>query len=167
MNSFRLWIYHLIIKNLPETRFFALKVRLLRWCGAEIGSNVRISSSVLFLGTGRLTIGNDVWIGSGCFFSTVGKAEIKIGSYIDFGPYVMILTGSHHIEPNENHIGGLGTAQSVVVEEGCWIGARATILPGVSLASKTIVAAGAVVTRSSLECKTLIAGVPATLKKKY
>lgn len=167
MKSFRLWIYSLIVRSFPETRCFAFKVKFLRWCGATIGKNVRINSSATFLGNGTLTIGDDVWIGAKCHFSPVGKASITIGSHIDFGPEVMLLTGSHKIEPDGEHIGGEGYSQSIAIGDGCWLGARSTILPGVTLANKTIVAAGAVVNKSSSVEKTLLAGVPASMRKKY
>ncbi len=161
----RLWVFHRLARCLPETRCFTLKVALLRWCGAQIGRDVRINSSAVFTGTGRLVIGDDVWIGPGCFVSPVGDAEICIGSHVDLAPQVMILTGSHRIEPEGDHIGGAGTIASVTIGDGCWLGARITVLPGVSLAEKTVVAAGAVVTASVTEAKTLVAGVPARRKK--
>lgn len=165
MNPFRLWLYTLVVRLFPETRAFMLKAAVLRWCGALVGQNVRINSSVSFLGCGRLVIGDDVWIGPGCVISPVGEAEIRIGNHVDLGPQVMILTGSHRIEPGGEHIGGEGTATSVIIGNGCWLGARATVLPGVSLAEKTLVAAGAVVSASVMETKTLVAGVPASRKR--
>lgn len=167
MNSFKLYIYRLLTQFLPETRFFGLKCALLRWCGARVGQNVRINSTAIFSGNGKLTIGDDVWIGAGCFISAVGLASITIGSHIDFGPQVMVLTGSHKIDLTGEHIGGEGTAESVAIGDGCWLGARSTILPGVSLNEKTLIAAGAVVVKSTEQSMTLVAGVPAKQIKKY
>lgn len=67
----RLWIYERLTHWLPETRLFALKTRLLRWCGATVGANVRINSSARFSGTGFLEIGDDVWIGPTCHLVSV------------------------------------------------------------------------------------------------
>lgn len=167
MNSFRLYLYSQIVRWLPETRFFGLKVKLLRWCGAIIGENVRICSSATFIGVGQLTIGDDVWIGPGCSMSPNKNATIQIGSHIDIAPHVIILTGSHKIEPEGEHIGGEGYSESVVVGDGCWLGARSVLLPGVTLKQKTIVAAGAVVTKPIDEEKVLVAGVPAKVVKQY
>lgn len=97
MRPSRLWIYRLITALLPETRFFGLKVRLLRWCGAQIGSNVRINSSARFAGNGQLIIGNDVWIGPGNLLSAVGSATLTIGSHCDLAPQVTLLTGTHMV----------------------------------------------------------------------
>ncbi len=92
-------------------------------------------------------------------------AEIRIGNHVDMGPQVMVLTGSHKIDPKGEHIGGEGYSLSVTIGDGCWLGARSTILPGVTLADKTLVAAGAVVTQAVIESKSLVAGVPAKVKK--
>lgn len=165
MKPFRVWIYRIVVAWLPETRFFALKVLLLRWCGARVGANVRLNSSARISGNGGLTIGDDVWVGARSFLSPVGTAEIVIESHVDLGPDVMILTGSHRIDPKGTHVGGPGLVASVQIGAGSWLGARATILPGVSIAPKTVVAAGAVVTCShDIPC-CLLTGVPAELKK--
>lgn len=167
MKTGRLWIYHLICRYLPETRFFGCKVALLRWCGATLGKNVRICSSARFIGGGELVIGDDVWIGTDDVIHSVSRASVKIGNCCDLGPGVMILTGSHKIDPIGKHIAGEGTAGNVEVGDGCWLGARCLILPGVKLGGYTIVAAGAVMNTSSLESKCMVAGVPAKIKKRY
>lgn len=167
LKPFRLWVYRLLVHNLPETRCFGLKVALLRWAGARVGRNVRINSSAVFSGDGSLTIGDDVWIGAGDFICPTGNAEIAIDSCCDFGPQVMIVTGSHEIDPNGEHIGGKGCSRSVCVGNGCWLGARALILPGVVLSQKTVVAAGAVVTKSPAAAVCLVAGVPACIQRKW
>lgn len=165
LSPFRLWLRKLLTCWLPETRFFGFKVASLRWCGVEIGKNVRINSSAVFSGNGRLVIGDDVWVGAGDAISVTSPAEIVIGSHVDLGPQVMIITGSHKIDPQGTHIGGAGDSKSVRIGNGCWLGARATILSGVELAEKTLVAAGAVVTESIKTPCSLIAGVPAKEKK--
>lgn len=167
MKPFRLWVYRRLTWWLPETRFFAWKRFLLGWAGATIGTDVRINSSALFSGNGDLCIGDDVWVGAGCRIYSTAGAKVTIGSHCDFGPEVMIITGSHEIDPVCSHIAGKGTAASVTIMDGAWLGARATILPGVILAEKTVVAAGSVVIRPNFECTTLVAGAPAVPKKRY
>ncbi len=167
MKTYKLWIYIIICRLLPETRFFGLKVALLRWCGAKIGANVRISSSARFFGGGELEIGDDVWIGTDNVIHPVSRAKVKIGNCCDLGPGVMILTGSHEIDPEGEHIAGEGTHADVEIGDGCWLGARSLILPGVKLGKKTIVAAGTVMDRPALETRCMYAGVPGRMKKRY
>ena len=167
LKPFRLWLYRLLVHNLPETRCFGLKVFLLRWCGVQIGENVRINSSAVFSGDGSLTIGDDVWIGAGTFICPVGDGSVTIGSHVDLGPQVMIVTGSHEIDLSGLHIGGGGSSSPVVIGDGCWLGARALILPGVTLQRKTLVAAGAVMTEGPNVGNCLLAGVPARVRRRW
>lgn len=167
MKSFRLWIYRLLTWWLPETRCFGWKAFLLRWAGATVGKNVRINSSAVFGGNGELVVGDDVWIGARDVICPTAPARIVIGSHVDLGPEVMMLTGSHEIDLVGEHVGGNGTAASVFVGNGCWLGARVMILPGVTLAEKTLVAAGAVVTKNVDAPYSFVAGIPAVVKKSF
>lgn len=164
MSTTRLFLYTLISNLLTESRFFQLKVRLLRWCGAKIGDNVRINSSARFLGTGRLIIGDDVWIGPETILCTGAGGDIAIGSHVDISLRVTMSTGSHEIDVSGAHSAGKGTQKSIVVEDGVWIGMGTTILQDVTIKRKAIVAAGTVVTRTC-EPQCLYAGVPAVKKK--
>lgn len=161
MKAFKLWLYRMFTWWLPESRGFAFKVMLLRWAGAKIGSNVRIYTSAKFLGVGALEIGDDVHIGPDVFVALTADAVVKIGSRVDIAPGVMILTGSHEInrEPG-GHAAGMGTSKSVVIEDGCWIGARAIILPGKTIGEGAVVGAGSVATKD-VKSGDVVVGVPA------
>lgn len=176
MSPFRLWIYKRLTSWLPESRGFAFKNALLKWAGAKIGSNVRIYSSAMIFGTGELEIGNDVHLGSNVLIYSVAPAKVSIGDCVDIAPEVVLHTGSHEIDLVGAHIAGKGFNRSIVVGSGSWLGVRATILSGVTLPPKTLVAAGAVVTKSPLDLNLqpqhptsglLLAGIPATVKKTY
>lgn len=164
MNTRRLWLYMIMSGFLPESCFFNFKAWLLRWCGAKIGENVRINSSARFWGPGRLVIGDDVWIGPATILCTGVGGDIAIGSHVDISLRVNMSTGSHEIDVAGEHSAGKGTQKSIVVEDGVWIGMGVTILQGVTIGRKAIVAAGSVVTRDCEAC-VLYAGVPAVKKK--
>ena len=53
----------------------------------------------------------------------------------------------------------------VVIQDNVWVGANATILPGVTIGSMSVVAAGAIVTKD-VPSGVLVAGDPAVIKKK-
>src|SRR3954452_168159 len=72
---------------------------------------------------------------------------------------VMILTSAHALGPHERRGGELASAP-VRIGHGCWIGARAVLLPGVTVGDGCVIAAGAVV-RADCTADTLYAGVPA------
>nr|WP_250208041.1 DapH/DapD/GlmU-related protein [Curvibacter sp. CHRR-16] len=114
-------------------------------------------------GRGQLSIGANSWISPGGIIHTHPDAQIVIGARCDIGPGVEIHPGSHEIGTGERRAGA-GTAAPVIVEDGCWIGARTLILGGVTIGTGSIVAAGSVVV-SDVPPHTLVAGVPAKVKR--
>ena len=75
---------------------------------------------------------------------------------------VKIISGNHDLKSFE---APSIKENPIRIEEGCWIGAGAIILPGVHLKKSTIVGAGSVVTKSFNEEKITIAGNPAKIIK--
>lgn len=153
----------LIMPLLPETRCFGFKCWLLKRTGAKVGKNVRICSSALFVGTGHLEIGNNTWIGHRCIIST--SSSIKIGSDCDIAPNVYIGNGTHQITPDRKRIADIEISEDIIIGNGCWLCAGSMVLPGVTIQEKSVVAAGAVVTKSQSENMILLAGIPARIKK--
>lgn len=162
MNSLKLFLVRKILDFIPETRAFGMKRFLYRWTGVQIGNGVRISSSAKILGAGYLSIGDDTWIGPEAFI--VCSSEISIGARCDIAPRVYIGDGTHEITPEMDRIAGIDTAKPIKIGDGCWLCANSTILPGVTICEKCVVASGAVVT-CNFEHQLLLAGVPATIKK--
>lgn len=114
-----------------------------------------------FFGYGRLSIGEATWVGPYGLFFTHPEAPITIGARCDIAPEVCFITGTH--EPGDSsRRAGLGVARPILVGDGCWLGARVTVLAGVSIGDGAIVAAGAVVA-GDVEPNTLVGGVPARL----
>lgn len=159
MKSITLYIVSMIIRNLPETRAFGIKRILYRWAGATVGKNVRICSSVRILGAGNLEIGDNTWIGHETLI--VASSNIKIGKDVDIAPRVFIGTGTHIIDINSPNVAGEGISKDIKIGDGCWLCVNTSILPGVEIGKKSIVGAGAVVTKSFVEESIIIAGIPA------
>ena len=85
--------------------------------------------------------------------------HIEIGPGMRVGPQVMIRdSDGHHADA------GAEMSAPVVIGADVWIGARATILKGVTIGDGAVIAAGAVVTRD-VPAHTLVAGVPARVRK--
>lgn len=158
MNSFRLFIVRKILDFVPETRAFGMKCALYRWAGANIGDGVRINSSAKILGVGKLSIGANTWIGPNTLIMC--SSEIEIGANCDIAPCVYIGDGTHIITPEKERIAGIDATKGISIGDGCWLCVNSTILPGVSIGRKCVVAAGAVVTANCNDM-TLVGGVPA------
>ena len=147
-----------IVRLIPETRFFGAKRWLYRMCGIEIAQGVKICSSAVFLGPGRLTIGRDTWIGHQAMI--VSGCSVEIGADVDVAPRAFIGTGTH-APGSLGKAAGPGLQKPVTIGDGCWIGAGSMILPGTHLAPVTTVGAGAIVTRNTERRGMTIAGNPA------
>ena len=144
----------LLLDNMSSGR---LRSTLLRINGARVGRRCFIRGGLQVQESFRFVIGDDVFINSGCVFD--GSAPIEIGNRVQFGFQVTLVTGDHRIGPPAGRAGE-HHARSVCIGDGAWIGARAVILPGVTIGKGAVVAAGAVVTRD-VEANSLVAGVPA------
>ncbi|WP_353137270.1 acyltransferase [Pseudopedobacter sp.] len=85
-----------------------------------------------------------------------GYGGIYFGNYIQIGPNAAVMSVNH-----ETYDQRKASLKSVIIDDYCWIGTGAIVLPGVILGKRTIVAAGAVVTKSFKEGYCIIGGNPA------
>lgn len=132
-----------------------LRRALYRALGFNVGG-ASLSPHLTFK-SNQIDIGDRVFINDGCWFDNL--VRISIGDGVHIGPGVMFGTTSHEIGVPSMRA-GVQYEAPVMVATGCWIGARAIVLPGVTVAEGCVVAAGAVVT---IDCEPhgLYAGVPA------
>lgn len=96
----------------------------------------------------------------------MAKEKIEIGENSTLAYGVMILTSANPNGPH-NKLSKLYPKMSapVIIGKDVWVGANATILPGVSIGEFSIIAAGSVVTKD-VPSGVLVAGNPAIIKKK-
>jgi maltose O-acetyltransferase len=127
--------------------------------GFRAGRNVRVLSHVFVYHPRKLVVGHNVGISPMCQINAGGG--IKVGDNVLIGPGCMIWSQNHRFSAIEIPICEQEYEfDEVVMEDDVWMGAGAIVLPGVRLGKGTVVAAGAVVTRST-EPYTIVAGVPA------
>ena len=88
--------------------------------------------------------------------------HVHIGNNVRIAPNVVIVARNH----NKYDISKYDEWEDVYIDDDCWIGANAVILPSVHLGKNTIVGAGSVVTKSFPEGFCVIAGNPAKIIKK-
>ncbi len=77
------------------------------------------------------------------------------------GPRVNLTSENHPLDPKDRKTVIL---QPILIKRNAWIGANATILPGITIGENAIVAAGAVVTKD-VPANCVVAGVPAKIVK--
>lgn len=146
-----LFVNHLCV----GTKYFGLKRKLLRLAGYEIGDGTRVVGPVYC--TGQMKVGKDCWIGKN--FMINGNGTVAIGDNCDIAPEVAFQTGGHEIGTKERRAGE-GVIFDISVGNGCWIGARSTVLGGVHVGDGCVIAACACVCKD-VGNNCLVGGVPA------
>ncbi len=157
----RLMLVRLLVAPLPEHTCSRLRTRVLRWAGFRIGFGTSFAGMPAMSGSGdlrpRVRFGAHCWINTGLRLDA--RDAITLGDHVVIGPDVMFVTSTHDYGGPDHRAGRL-TAAPIVVEAGAWLGARCTILPGVTVGRGAVIAAGAVVHRD-VPPNTLVGGVPA------
>ena len=127
--------------------------------GSAIDESVAVFTP-LYINYGKHTkIGKNVFINFDCVFLDLGGITIEDNVLI--APKVSLLSEGHPVSPNKR--------QSLVpghihIRKNAWIGAGATILPGVTVGENAVVAAGAVVSKD-VPANTVVGGIPAKIIK--
>lgn len=150
-----------LAETLPSSAFSRVRTAMLRAAGATIGEHSLVQGKVRLTGHGNpselLTIGKFTLITGGLHLDL--GAPIRIGNMVRIGHDVSLLTINHAVGPSHFRA-GTSFFGEIVIEDGCWLASRCTVLPGVTIGEGAIVAAGSVVTRD-VPKHTLVAGVPA------
>ena len=90
----------------------------------------------------------------GCYIQ--GNGGVYIGNFCEFASNIGIISANHDIYNQKGH-----NCKPVHIDDYCWVGQGAVILPGVRLGKRTIVGANSVVTKSFPDGFCVIAGNPA------
>jgi maltose O-acetyltransferase len=157
----RLWLARLLLSPLPIYVGSRLRTEVLRRAGFRIGSGSMFFGMPILTGIGniyeRLVIGKECLVSWGCYLDL--QAPVHVGDRVGFSPQISVLTSSHEVGSPYNRVGQLH-ALPVTIQDGVWLGARCTIMPGVTIHRGAVVAAGAVVTKD-VPADMVVGGVPA------
>ncbi len=150
----------------PESRCFAERVRVVMDLTSRLNvlpfSDVKARAALLGEILGRplhetvtiyppfycdyglgIEFGERVFVNQGCLFSDLGG--ITIGDRVLIGPMVTLVTSGHPVAPAERF--DAITMRPIVIESDVWIGAAATIAPGVRIGHGSVIGAGAAVAK--------------------
>lgn len=139
-------IHHSVRMDTPPYRKF--------WLGdySVVESFACINNAV-----GDVIIGDHTRIG---LHNTI-IGPVIIGSHVNLAQGITITALNHNFDDSEKRIDQQGiSTKEVVLEDDIWVGANAVILPGVTIGTHAVVAAGAIVTKD-VPPHSLVAGVPA------
>ena len=125
--------------------------------GENLGENSRVMAPISGAALDKLVIGDNVFINSNCL--AMARGGITIEDDVMLAANVQLLSNNHD-EYSRNVL----LCKPIHIKKGAWIGAGATILPGVTIGEYAIVGASAVVTKDVGDYE-VVAGVPAKVMK--
>ncbi|WP_241972670.1 putative colanic acid biosynthesis acetyltransferase [Cryobacterium cryoconiti] len=134
-----------------------LRVIILRAFGARIGQDVLIRHRVRIHWPWKLTVGDNSWIGEDAWI--LNLEQVTIGQDVCISQGVFLCTGSHDRESPTFEFDNA----PIVVEDGAWVAARATVLRGSRIGRNSVVGATALVA-GNVAPGSLVAGPLATEK---
>lgn len=108
----------------------------------------------------HIFIGEDVYVNQDVMFVDLGGIYLGAGALI--GPRAMLVTVNHLEDPAHRRD---VRAKAIHIEQNAWIGAGATVLPGVTVGKNAIVGAGAVVTKD-VPANMVVVGMPARVLRR-
>ena len=89
-------------------------------------------------------VGANVFVNWGSVFLDVGR--ITVGDFVQLGPNVQLLTATHPLDAGRRREGWEGV-EPITISDDVWLGGGVIVLPGVTIGARTVVGAGAVVSR--------------------
>jgi acetyltransferase-like isoleucine patch superfamily enzyme len=143
----------------------ALAAPLLRILGSRIGVNARIHTPLHLHNTqyNHLIVGKNCHIGRDVFFDLSRK--ICIGNNVTISMRSTFIT---HIDVGDSPLKYLGYPSDegdIIIHDGVYVGAGATILYGVEIGENSLIAAGALV-KESVPPYSLVAGTPGRMVRR-
>ena len=155
-----LWyIVNALIVRASWNPFIGIKVVLLKAFGAKIGKGLVIKNNVIIKSPWYLTIGDDCWLGEGCWIDNLDR--VIIGSNVCISQGAMLLTGNHdYTNPTMPYRNA-----PISIEDGAWIGAQTVVCPGVTMHRNAILTVGSIATKD-MEANGIYQGNPAVKVRK-
>lgn len=142
-------------QTMPYTEEYESLVKEL-FCG-NIGEGSRVMPGIKVVRGNSVKIGKNVVIMYNCLMMAAGTITIEEDAQV--AANVQLISNNHDIHDRK-----ILVCKPVVLKKNCWIGAGASILPGVTVGENAIVGAGSVVTKD-VEANTIVAGNPAKVIK--
>ena len=133
--------------------FSTILVFMLRLFGARIGKDVRVKPYIHIRYPWKLILGDHSWLAD-CYIENLD--QVTIGKNVCVSQQAMLMTGNHDYTSSSFDL----IIKPIVLEDGVWIGARATVLPGVTAFSHSMLSASST-TSKNMNPYTIYQGVPA------
>ena len=104
----------------------------------------------------NITLGDHFYANHNC--TILDGAKVTFGAYVFIGPNCVFSTAGHPLDSRQRDL-GLEFARPITVGDHVWFGAGVIVLPGVTIGSGSVIAAGSVVSRD-IPSGVIAAGIP-------
>ena len=138
--------------------FWTIRKLFYRMFGMKIGKRSRIAMRCVIQGCNRIVIGNNSVINE--FVYLDGRGRLTIGDNNSISMYAKIYSATHKSFSNQFEY----WERETIIEDNCWIGTSAVVMPGSHLKDFTIISVNSVFKGTS-EIKGIYMGIPAVLTK--
>lgn len=134
-----------------------------RLLGMKISGFCWIQPRVTIVNLRRLRVGANFGCNSGTYINAIGR--ISMGNDVLIGSNVMVSSGKHDIEGRERSVFSRpAQPMQITIGNDVWIGAGASVLPGLNVADGTVIGANAVVTKDTQPYSVMV-GIPARVSR--
>jgi maltose O-acetyltransferase len=148
-----------LVKGFPTVLGMCLRNVVYRILGMKIVGFCWIQPGVTLVNLRRLTVGRNFGCNTGTYINAIGV--IQMGEDVLIGSNVTISSGLHPIDGRDQSVFSRPVIpMPISIGNDVWFGAGSSVMPGVAVASGTVVGANAVVTKST-EPYAVVVGVPA------
>lgn len=155
-----LWYFsNIVFLNNSFSVISSLKVIVLRIFGAKIGKGVVIKPCVNIKYPWLLVVGDYCWIGENVWIDNL--ASVTLGNHVCISQGSMLLTGNHNYKSPVFDL----IVESIILEDGVWLGAKSVVCPGVIARSHAVLSVGSIASKE-LEAYSIYQGNPAEKVRK-
>ena len=168
INKLKIVLYYVLISRLPHSRFLKKLSDFRVWYVCNVLKIMQPHAENYFEPGVYIANGKMLKIGKHCHINeNVFIQGANIGNHVMIAPNATILSKAHNYDRDDIPMIMQGDSSDnlPVIEDNVWIGRNAIIMPGVTLGTGCIVAAGAVVVKN-VGNNEIVGGLPAKLIKK-
>jgi len=142
-----LWaVFSPFAMGIPDVLFLPrIRIAILKLFGAKIGKSPIIMQWSRIDSPWHFSCGDFCWFGVYAWLQTNDFAKIEIGSNVVISQGAMLLVGNHDYKKSSFD----DLSKSIVLEDGVWVGARAVVCSGVTMANHSIATVGTVITKNT------------------
>ena len=151
------------IQWIPTILGMCIRNVVYRLLGMRISGFCWIQPRVTIVNMRRLRVGANFGCNSGTYINAIGR--ISMGNDVLIGSNVTISSGKHDIEGREKSVFSRpAQPMQITIGNDVWIGAGASVLPGLNVADGTVVGANVVVTKDTQPYSVMV-GIPARVSR--